>query len=375
MTYFFFSYFAFRLFETFGTTPKDAGLEEALKKAEADEQVVVSRSSDGRETVRSDVLGVLVLPVWFRKSPGRVYQPSDPEFKEFARIQSDPKKMHALKNQVIDALKKRLKTELLHQKSLQYIQFTGTLEAGIDIVPQLRAPPSCESPAVVIFKDGVAIGWKVWKDEIGDRLLRILRPSATYEASKASVRSFFQVTRAMALASLDNKEVVFDGRRLTLRDLGHNGDKTANSIQLEQLLTAISGELPSKELHNELLANLPLSTAIQFSALSFRNAQRANMIAEQQRAARGAIQVRGNIRCVGQTGTYKMDVTAIYLPSEDKFLGPLIISNAFIWQDYSRLQSKEDQAKRNLRYPVPKLVAVKDIDDAENESKVDKTGK
>lgn len=43
-----------------------------------------------------------------------------------------------------------------------------------------------------------------------------------------------------------------------------------------------------------------------------------------------------------------MTVCAVYLPSEDKFLGPLIVNNAYVVKDYSQWQEIEEKKKKAL---------------------------
>lgn len=43
-----------------------------------------------------------------------------------------------------------------------------------------------------------------------------------------------------------------------------------------------------------------------------------------------------------------MEVVAFYLPSEDKFVGQILMRNAYLVKDYNKFQKLEDEKKKKL---------------------------
>ena len=299
--------------------------------------------------------------MWIRSRKSPLYQPDDPEFKDYVRVQSDEKKIAELKKHVAALAVARLKIPA-HAVNLKHIGFTGQVTVVLDLVPQLHPPPLYEVPALILFKDGVGVGWKVLRPDLGSRMDSMMRPSITYQAAKASLRAFCSTTYAIAKAKLvgGNTAVVQLGANtLPSSVVGQKELDKANAIApisqwpmnseaMRELIKAMHNGKETRDRHSELVRNLPFSVAIKHAAATFRATQLHLLAHLQQDKARGAIQVRGAVICMGDKGKYRMDVVAFYLPSEDKFVGPLMIRNAFVVKDYSQWQKLEDQKKKQL---------------------------
>lgn len=306
----------------------------------------------------SDVISTITIPVWFRAKKGTLYQPGDEEFREYVRIQSDEKKMIDLKRQVARMATERLANPA-HQMNLKHIGFQGEVHIALELVPQLFPPPVYEVPAIVLFKDGISYGWKELRPEIGSRLESVMRPSVAYAASKASVKAFFLASWAIAKAKIFGGHVAFgqshpQGTVMTKKELEQDNDIPSASQwptdakAMQELVRAVHSSQNTRAVHSELLKTIPFSVAIQFAAATFRRRQLIGQAHMQQHRARGVIQVRGSLMCMGETGKYKTTVIAFYLPSEDKFLGPLVIGNAYIIKDFSAVERIHDRKKKQL---------------------------
>lgn len=291
-----------------------------------------------------------------------MYTSDDPEAKDFVRIQSDPKKIEQLKRQVGQWAGSRLKNPA-HDINLRYIGFNGQVGVALSLVPQLHPPPLYEVPALVIFKDGIGLGWKVLRPDLGSRMEAVFRPSVTYAAAKASLNVFFLTSYAILKAKVTGNQpmvVNFKPRptssTMSAKDIDRDNSMPSmsslpagmNAAALQELMKVLHNGANTRERHSDLIKQLPLSTAVQMAAATFRQKQLLGTAQAQQTRARGVLQVRGHIVCMGERGQYQLDVVAFYLPSEDKFLGPLVLSNAYVVKDYNQWQKIEDKQKKKL---------------------------
>ena len=241
----------------------------------------------------------------------------------------------------------------VHIANLNHIDFNGQVTIVLDLVPQLRPPPLYEVPAVILFKDGVALGWKVLKPDLGSKLDSVMRPTVTYRAAKASIKVFFSTAYAIAKARFfgGNPAIVQFGAPKPVSSLTDRKDiEKANPIPPvpEEWLRALHNGKNTRERHKELVKNAPFSLAVQRAAATFRARQVHDMMHHKQNRARGVIQIRGAVVCMGERGKYRLEVLAFYLPSEDRFLGAVNVRGAYIVKDFSQWQKLEDQKKKKL---------------------------
>lgn len=277
------------------------------------------------------------------------------------RIQSDKKKVAELKKQVGEWAITSMKAPA-HLVNLNYIGFNGQITIVLDLVPQLRPPPLYEVPAIILFKDGVALGWKVLKPDLGSKMDAVMRPAATYRAAKASLKIFFSTTYAIAkvkflgadpaivqLAIPRPPNPVMSQKQIeNANALPPASHWPVNTLAMQEWLRKAHNGQDTRELHRELVKNAPFSIAVQRAAATFRTRQFHDMMHHQQNRARGVIQVKGAVVCMGDRGKYRLDVQAFYLPSEDKFLGAVVVKNAYVVKDFSQWQKLEEEKKKKL---------------------------
>lgn len=308
-----------------------------------------------------DIISTFTLPIWIREKKCPMYTSSDPEYKDYVRIQSDPKKVDQLKRQVGQWASARLKNPA-HEVNLKYIGFTGKIGVALDLVPQIVPPPLYEVPAIIIFKDGIGLGWKVLRPDLGSQMEAVFRPGVTYAAAKASLNVFFLTSYAIAKAKLTGDQHVVvklssakpSNSVMSAKDIERDNTippisklpPGMNTATIQELMKVLHNVSNTRERHNDLIKQLPLSTAVQVAAATFKQKQLVGIAHAQQTRTRGVLQIRGTIACFGERGKYQMDVVAFFLPSEDKFLGPLVVSNAYLVKDYSRWQQLEEQKKK-----------------------------
>lgn len=310
------------------TSQQDPELSEHWKKAheahkkvnpDSDSSSSITSSSQG-DRLPPGVISTTILPIWIRPRKGQLYQPDDPEFKDYVRIQSDQKKVADLKKQVANWAATRLNIPH-HQANLKHIGFNGTVTFTLELVPQIQPPPLYEVPAIIIFKDGIAIGWKTMRPDLGARMNSMMRPTAAYNATKASLRTFFWDTYAITKAKVtgDNRTVAQLDAHLHAHAHAHSKSVTgakesdkqnttsptsswpSNSQAMQDLVKALHNGQTARDRHTELVKNLPFSTAVKHAAAQFRHVHLHGLAHHQQNKARGSIQIRGSMVC-GVTG-------------------------------------------------------------------------
>lgn len=315
-------------------------------------------STDG---MPPDVISTITLPVWIRERKSALYTSDDAEAKDYARIQSDTQKVDQLKRQVGQWMTTRLKNPI-HEVNLKYIGFNGKIGLALHLVPQLHPPPLYEVPAIVIFKDGIGLGWKLLRPDLGSRMEAVFRPGVTYAAAKTSIKVFCLTSYAILKAKITGGQpmvVNFKSLRpassvLSEKEIEKDNDLPSmanlptgtNTATMQELIRVLHNGPNTRERHSELIKQLPLSTAVQLAAATFRHKQLHGIAHAQQHRARGVLQVRGHVVCFGDRGSYQLDVIAFYLPAEDKFLGPISLSHAYVVKDYNQWQQLELQQNK-----------------------------
>lgn len=319
----------------------------------------------------SDVLQLVTFPIWFRKKAGSVFTPGDPEFKDYAKFQADKKKQNELSQHVANLAVRRLTHDPLHHRNLHVIEWNGAMHFHFDVIPQLHAPPSYEVPALIIFKDGIGFGWKELNPEIGSKMEAIFNPSATWSATKASVRAFYTTSALIVKAKIFGTEPP----QILLRGHKHGHDQASSQstkqitstgndntdidafqwpkdqITRQELVKALHNSQATKQRHSDLLQNLPLTTAVQVAAHVFRHRQHHAVAEKQQRRARGVVILKGNAVCKGRLGVYKFTVLAMYSPSEERFIGHITLphNQCVLIKNFDVAQKIEDTKRKALQ--------------------------
>lgn len=312
----------------------------------------------------SDVISTLTLPIWFREKRSPLYKPDDQEFKDFAKLQADEKKTRDLKVSVARTAAQRL-SQPSHQNALKHIGWDhGEVHVFVELVPQLLPPPLYQVPAIIFFKDGVSLGWKTLRPDLGTKMEAVFRPSATWVAAKASLKAFFVSSYTIAKAKLSGRDPPgMHGTGFWKRTLADkltkdpsSGNVNPPNVQwsmdqqsVQELVRSIHNNHDTRERHDGLLKNVPLSAAIEVAAHVFRHRQLVEIAHKQTHMARGAVQIKGVLACKGKVGMYKVNFMAVYLPSEDRFVGPVTLHQPYIVKDYKKVQQMEDQNKKALR--------------------------
>lgn len=348
---------------------------------------------DQLDQLARGMIAAVTLPVWIRERKCPLYQSSDSEYKEYVKLQSDEKRIADLKRQVGNWAISRLKNPI-HQRNLAYIDFKGHVTVVLELVPQLHPPPLYEVPCLVVFRDGLGLGWKVLAPEIGSKMESLMRPGIAYAAAKASFKAFFSTSYAIAKAKFsggDAPKIITFGNHnhkpptstpdsiMSKKEIERDNNipsmsQWPSNPSIQELLRAVHNGQSFQERHNNLIKNIPFSTAIQIAAATYKHKHLHAMAQDQQRRTRGTVQVRGAIVCLGDRGKYRMDVTAVYLPAEDKFIGPMMLNNAYIVKNYSQWDKLEEAKEKERQKRIQNsllarrtIIAEKDDDTSQKD--------
>lgn len=307
----------------------------------------------------------LTIPVWIRKSPTRPYTPADPEWREYAKLQADTRKLEGLKKVVIDHVVRGMR-QPIHLQRLKHIDFDGRAAFGLEVVPQLFPPAQYEIPALYLERDGISIGWRRLVPEVGARLDAMFRPGPTFAATTLSIKTFCQLSYRTAqnrvgemlgykpspvlVPSLPVPITTVDEKTKESITAGSSNKTRKTPTTWEELRLSLldmhSGN--AKDLNRDLTSHLPFVVALKSAALVFRHKQKVDTALQKQKTTRGTVQIRGEAEFMGSKGKYKLQVLAVYSPAEDSFIGHIIINNAQLIQDFNSAQKSIDQQGRDI---------------------------
>lgn len=191
-----------------------------------------------------------------------------------------------------------------------------------------------------------------------------MRPAISFAAAKAAFSAFFSTSYTIAKAKFasESPTVVTFGKPptpspnsvMTEKEIERDNiipplsQWTSSPQSIQELLRAVHNGQTFQERHNNMIKHVPFSAAIQIAAATYRRKQVMGMTSQSQRKTRGIVVIRGTIVCQGDRGKYKLGVASVYLPSEDKFIGPLVVTSAYIIKDYSSWD-KLLEAKKNKK--------------------------
>lgn len=310
----------------------------------------------------SDVVGMRRIPIWFRERRGRQYLESDPEFQEFVRFQSDKKRTSSAIQHVTKSAHTSIKQRYMshHKNILAYIGFQGNVYPqlmDVAIIPQIIPPPSYEVPTLFIYRDGISVGWTALPPDMGRKWNVIFHPLVTLAAAKASAQVFFHLSYHIIYSKISgspNLHIPTLPGILSAKPSSNNDREVSGqnldsaSAKVKDLIKAFHEGQSSAKRHSDMLAHLPLSHPIKVAAVVFRRKQLDGLARTQVDQARGTVRITGKLVYEGRFGRYIVNVTATYLPAEDRFLSVVDYKPELI-VDFPARQKLLDWQKKNLR--------------------------
>jgi len=304
---------------------------------------------------------VLKVPLWIRTREQQMYTESDKDWKAFALLQGDKKRVDALKKEIAKAVGKQLhKAE--HLVNLQHIAFKGKVGLALDVVPPIYPPDIYEMPAIFVTPTSITTGWTPLPDTYGPKMARILHPVIFAKAMAAGVQEFVYasyiitkarvsdrigstksestttnpITGVVEIAKAQTQEEEAKARFLTSR---------ASEKNLTAMFPFLRGEFGEKEgqrQYRDVVKAMTYQTAIEQSVAVFQQRWMSAHLRALQASPQGGLQIRGFIDCFGMRGKYRLEVIAVYLPSDNAFVGKPIITGSYIIADLTKFKDMND---------------------------------
>lgn len=222
--------------------------------------------------------------------------------------------------------------------------------------------------SLFIDSSEVKFGWRVLPDSTGSRVERIFHPIIFAEAFAVGVKEFalatFLITRARILDRINETKIVsykVDHKNGSpplstsiIDQQASEEDKAklrfpttrASDRDMKVLLPFLRGQFgeeSSRQKYRDLVKSMTYQTAIEHACATFNTAWLSRQFAALQNTPRGACQVRGFVDCIGARGKYRLEVMAIYLPSENAFVGRPVILGAFVIADLPKWSGKGEE--------------------------------
>lgn len=344
-----------------GSTTANDIIDERRKKLQA----YLSQGNgklSGKHSI-ADVQDFIRIPIWFRQRQGPNFLASEPEGKEFIRIQNDEKKRKQLRKDIVRWTTASVKKELS--------RFPSVTISAVDLkfFPSAR-PPKWEIPSLYIMRDGSLVpGWFTLPPQDGARLEHILRPTSTFDAAKASIKAFCRVIYVSAVVRWNGGNIndvlhKHASKMQNARAIDEQA-KDPNSLAgqsiwpaLDQYLKPTDSLADAKSVHYGVLKSIPFSAAVAFASAIFRERQLMALEKYRKKNTQGLMCIRGSVTFTTEIGNLIVHVGADYSPSEDCFVGRPKVTTA-IWQyDYRALEKLESAAKQKKQTIAQQLYGI-----------------
>jgi hypothetical protein len=256
-----------------------------------------------------------------------------------------------------------------HKLNLDYIRFKHQLASSLEIIPPIYAPESYEVPCISIHPSGqVSFGWRPLSRAASAKMERMFHPVIFSQAFWSGVKAFstttFTITKARALDWLYGPEPA----TIVLQLRKAHGLNAVTSIRFSRPLSreqTIIVQLPINQIpdqqavttlpflrgdsekdsnvkknYRNVLNSTTYKDAIEHAATVFKQTWISRQMTAVKYSSGGVCSMRGTIDCIGERGKYRLEVSALYIPSEDVFIGKPLITKSYIIPDLPKFEAK-----------------------------------
>ncbi len=315
---------------------KSAQEEKELSKKAQVASVSKAQSAEKGKAVDSKPV-YIPIPIWTTQKKSQDYKADDKEWQEFVRLEQDAKRIKDLKNTTAKAVANAVLDGLPHHMQKAWgldgqIKYDTGL---IDFVFPFGPPPIHERPALMITTDG-NMKWTCQKlpDERGRRFYRIFHPtvfaSAFWAGGIAFYHFYYRKARAKALEILGDKP-----EEGTTQVKAKAGLTTKEKAEIKDALT-ISKPSTWKDLSdsaallNTLVPPPAPKSALDAAVKAYRRQYTNLQVEKWKECPRGGCYLMGYVDIIGTKATIRVSVKAIYLPSQNIFLGSPTMGEAIV---------------------------------------------
>lgn len=298
----------------------------------------LSELSTRTATEQTSVIGFppiwIPIPIWtIRKKPIE-YMTTDPEWKEFVKLEQDKKRVKELKTIAAKAVAIAV-LDGLPPAALRVWGFDGHVKfdtGRIDFVFPTHAPAPHERLGLMVSPRGIWWTTRPMTDERGRRFYRIFHPtvfaSAFWAGGKAYYDYYFKIVETKASELLGNKARNPQARSIPKAPIGYTGKEQA---ELKKAFTTPNPSAPTDltdtaALLKTLLPSPPPHSAMEAAVKAYKKTHTNLQVAKWKECPRGGCYLTGYVDIISPKATIRVTVKAVYIPSEDKFLGsPTVI--------------------------------------------------
>ncbi|CRG92214.1 hypothetical protein PISL3812_09270 [Talaromyces islandicus] len=288
---------------------------------------------------------------WPRLREGELYAYTDPEWKAFAEIRADNKRMHEIKSELV---------KLVGKKVAVIPQFRNLLGPNLQINQEwllpifpYRAPPQYERYGLEISDTEIALVSQSMRPEDGDKMWKALFPvtvatatfkglSVLYHRKMDRIQAFFGTNNAVsstdkAIMGITHLTLGSDSKQPKNLDLLDFSEwETLNTNPAENkppaAATTTTSEKPTREYPDRLPAMISMLQNVPFPDFTRGSDMYLAMFAFKQHLRkatqlhrgvpkRGVFYFTGPVSLKGPLGECRVDVRGEYDPSQKKYTG------------------------------------------------------
>ena len=285
------------------------------------------------------------IPIWTTLKKAPEYKTTDPEWKEFLKLELDRDRMKKLKGEIARTITMSILDGLPPGVERAW-GFDGKVayDSGqIDFVFPFSPPDIYERPGLIITADGIKWTSQELPDERGRRFYRIFHPTVFARAFWAGGRAFYMYHYQNLKSRLSER---FGGEPKTSQTKivtkGSRGFSAAERAQLKRnLMISTSSTLIDSQDSAELLKVLVPSpapkSAMEAAVKAYKRNHTNLQVAKFKECPRGGCYLTGHVDIRGTKATIRVSVRTIYIPSQDTFLGSPSIGEAIVMPKLSML--------------------------------------
>lgn len=297
------------------------------------------------------------IPVWTIKTKSGEYKATDPEWKEFVKLEGDPKRVKALKA----ATAKAVATAVLDQLPSTALKAWGFDEkvkfdtGHIDFVFPFGPPPIYERPGLMITSTGLRLANQKLPDDTGRRYYRIFHPAIFAQAFWAGGKAFCQFYYARAVAKA-TKLLAGDSQNRLLTTLAKSfkGYTAAQQAQLKDAFTVsrpstLIDPTDSAALLKLLLPSPDPQSALAVATKAYKRKQTTLQVAKLKECPRGGCFLTGYVDVIGSKATVRVTMKAVYIPSQDIFLGTPTVGEAIVMPKVAVINADKVKSEKSIK--------------------------
>jgi hypothetical protein len=285
------------------------------------------------------------IPIWTTLKKAPEYKPTDLEWKEFLKLEQDPDRVKKLKREIARTVATGILDGLPPPVERAW-GFDGKVSCDsghIDFVFPFSPPNIYERPGLLVTTSGIKWTSQELPDDRGRRFYRIFHPTVFAQAFWAGGKAFYRYhynSFEKWISERFGEQPKKSPSKTASK--GFKGFSAAEQALLKKAFT-ISSSLTSIDLQDasELLKVLlpPPSpkSAMEAAVNAYKRKQTHMQVAKWKECPRGGCYLTGHVDIRGTKATIRASVKAIYIPSQDIFLGSPIIGEAIVMPKLSMM--------------------------------------